>query len=314
METNQKIERASKAIKNAIDGLFFIDSGDIKILDGSKYLNNLLYNFSDIVNNIERIKDENGEIALNAYEERLKELASRNTDFGRGAKEILNLFQNDASFRAQFYTAFDCRFVPAIIMVNNGKTRKSGSRVMNVNVKDHIYNQMNNWKNQSFNSKIDQSKIQGIDDEDYSHVGEALGIYIEEDTFLDPDAAEIFEQLKNAILFLRKETTSYDFIKYSTVAELLTSLAEVNNKYSFIAKSKSSPPKCVSPAVDLTSNIPLSIVNIVTSNVPPPKSYTKIFFVFVSFNPYARAAAVGSLIIRTTSNPAIVPASFVAER
>jgi hypothetical protein len=42
METNQKIERASKAIRNAIDGLFFIDNGDIKILNGSKYLSNLL--------------------------------------------------------------------------------------------------------------------------------------------------------------------------------------------------------------------------------------------------------------------------------
>jgi hypothetical protein len=91
---------------------------------------------------------------------------------------------------------------------------------------------MNNWKNQSFNSKVDKSKIEGLDDENYKHIGEALGIYIEDDTFLDPEAAETFEQLKNAILFLKKETASYDFIKDSTVAELLATLAEVNNKYS----------------------------------------------------------------------------------
>ena len=51
----------------------------------------------------------------------------------------------------------------------------------------------------------------------------------------------------------------------------------------------------------------------VTSSVPPPKSKTKIFIsCFDLSNPNARDAAVGSLIILTTSKPAIVPASFVA--
>ena len=47
--------------------------------------------------------------------------------------------------------------------------------------------------------------------------------------------------------------------------------------------SKSSPPKCVSPAVAFTSKIPSSIFNIETSNVPPPKSKIKIFFSFSDF-------------------------------
>jgi len=79
--------------------------------------------------------------------------------------------------------------------------------------------------------------------------------------------------------------------------------------------SKSSPPKWVSPAVALTSKIPLSIVRMDTSKVPPPKSKIKTFFspfsVYLS-RPYAIAAAVGSLIILSTFNPAIIPASFVA--
>ena len=54
---------------------------------------------------------------------------------------------------------------------------------------------------------------------------------------------------------------------------------------------------------------------IVTSNVPPPKSKTSIFMsTFALSNPNAKEAAVGSLIILTTSRPAIVPASFVAWR
>ncbi len=52
------------------------------------------------------------------------------------------------------------------------------------------------------------------------------------------------------------------------------------------------------------------------SNVPPPRSYTAIF---VSFRPplsrpKASAAAVGSLMMRFTSRPAMRPASFVAWR
>ena len=43
-------------------------------------------------------------------------------------------------------------------------------------------------------------------------------------------------------------------------------------RYSTIASSKSSPPKKVSPFVDLTSNTPSPISKIEISNVPPPKS------------------------------------------
>ena len=51
----------------------------------------------------------------------------------------------------------------------------------------------------------------------------------------------------------------------------------------------------------------------VTSKVPPPKSKTSIFISCLALsNPNAKDAAVGSLIILTTSRPAIVPASLVA--
>jgi hypothetical protein len=53
-----------------------------------------------------------------------------------------------------------------------------------------------------------------------------------------------------------------------------------------------------------------------TSNVPPPKSYTAIILLSVSSKPipYAKLAAVGSLMILNTSNPASLPASRVACR
>ena len=76
--------------------------------------------------------------------------------------------------------------------------------------------------------------------------------------------------------------------------------------------SKSSPPRKVSPFVALTSKTPSPNSNIDISNVPPPRSKTAIFSSFFLSNPYAREAAVGSLIMRNTLRPAMRPASLVA--
>ena len=57
-----------------------------------------------------------------------------------------------------------------------------------------------------------------------------------------------------------------------------------------------------------------SITNLDHRNVkvPPPRSYTMIFWDTDLSSPYANAADVGSLMIRSTLNPAIFPAFFVA--
>mmetsp|Transcript_33364 Transcript_33364/g.53785 ORF Transcript_33364/g.53785 Transcript_33364/m.53785 type:complete len:218 (+) Transcript_33364:1077-1730(+) len=87
------------------------------------------------------------------------------------------------------------------------------------------------------------------------------------------------------------------------------------------AASKSSPPRRVSPPVAFTSKMPPSIRSTDTSKVPPPKSKMSTFAPSVapfspvlSSSPYAIAAAVGSLMTRTTSSPAMVPAAMVAFR
>ena len=84
---------------------------------------------------------------------------------------------------------------------------------------------------------------------------------------------------------------------------------------STIALSKLSPPRWLSPAVALTSNTPSPISSTDTSNVPPPRSKTRIVWSVSSLSsPYASDAAVGSLMMRLTSRPATLPASFVAWR
>ena len=90
-----------------------------------------------------------------------------------------------------------------------------------------------------------------------------------------------------------------------------------STKWFTMRESKSSPPRWVSPAVALTSKMPPSIVSSVTSNVPPPRSKMSTLrspSCVMRSRPYAMAAAVGSLMMRCTSRPAIVPASFVARR
>ena len=76
--------------------------------------------------------------------------------------------------------------------------------------------------------------------------------------------------------------------------------------------SKSSPPRWLFPAVASTSTTPSPISITETSKVPPPRSYTIIFWDTDLSNPYANAADVGSLMIRSTLKPAIFPAFFVA--
>mmetsp|Transcript_107949 Transcript_107949/g.304149 ORF Transcript_107949/g.304149 Transcript_107949/m.304149 type:complete len:271 (-) Transcript_107949:3-815(-) len=81
-----------------------------------------------------------------------------------------------------------------------------------------------------------------------------------------------------------------------------------------IRRSKSSPPRRVSPFVARTSQTPLPTSKIETSKVPPPRSKTMIVSLFFLSSPYANEAAVGSFTIRSTSKPAMTPASFVARR
>ena len=62
-----------------------------------------------------------------------------------------------------------------------------------------------------------------------------------------------------------------------------------------------------------TSKTPSSMVRMETSKVPPPRSKTRMWCSPPRLSrPYAMAAAVGSLMMRSTVRPAMVPASFVA--
>mmetsp|Transcript_17400 Transcript_17400/g.39763 ORF Transcript_17400/g.39763 Transcript_17400/m.39763 type:complete len:254 (-) Transcript_17400:860-1621(-) len=94
-------------------------------------------------------------------------------------------------------------------------------------------------------------------------------------------------------------------------------LAKVCSTHAAVLESMSSPPRRVFPPVARTSKMPPSIASTDTSNVPPPRSNTSTLLSLPECSaskPYASAAAVGSLITRSTDMPAIAPASLVAAR
>mmetsp|Transcript_63373 Transcript_63373/g.124467 ORF Transcript_63373/g.124467 Transcript_63373/m.124467 type:complete len:329 (-) Transcript_63373:642-1628(-) len=95
----------------------------------------------------------------------------------------------------------------------------------------------------------------------------------------------------------------------------LLRLASLSDKVLATHWSKSAPPSRSSPCVAITCTDSLFTNSRLTSKVPPPKSYTKMYSTlgFLS-SPYASAAAVGSSMIRITRSPACLKASAVALR
>jgi len=182
---NPLTETANKDLFKMLSGLYYFDMGRPKFLDEKGIINNLLFNLS--------------EVDPSEYESVLNKLAKTNSnsvyksDFARSMEQVLNMYTNNETFRNIFNTAFDKRFTLSYQVVDTVNTRSKGSKVITVNKKDHVSNQMNLWRNQGFNKQIDQSITE------YRDMGKALGINIEEDVYTDPQAQPIFEKLYKII-------------------------------------------------------------------------------------------------------------------
>mmetsp|Transcript_7468 Transcript_7468/g.31057 ORF Transcript_7468/g.31057 Transcript_7468/m.31057 type:complete len:200 (+) Transcript_7468:1131-1730(+) len=117
---------------------------------------------------------------------------------------------------------------------------------------------------------------------------------------MDVDAVEESSIFAFSAASVRRCSACLSFIR-STPSAVWKSFAS----HSTMRLSKSSPPRKVSPEVESTSNTPSPTSRMDTSKVPPPRSKIRIVsFAFFS-KPYAREAAVGSLMMRRTSMPAI---------
>ena len=84
----------------------------------------------------------------------------------------------------------------------------------------------------------------------------------------------VFCELESSILAFSAASLRRCMAIGSFLRSMPSSLLNSSAKKSINFESKSSPPKCVSPLVDFTSNTPSPSSRIDTSKVPPPKSYT----------------------------------------
>jgi hypothetical protein len=182
---NPLTETANKDLLKMLSGLYYFDMGRPKFLDEKGIINNLLFNLSEV--------DPSGYEGVLSKLARTGDNSVYKSDFARSMEQVLNMYTTNETFRNIFNTAFDKRFTFSYQVVDTINTRNKGAKVITVNKKDHISNQMNLWKNQGFNKQIDQS----IDK--YTDIGRSLGINIEEDVYNDPAAQPVLEKLYNIV-------------------------------------------------------------------------------------------------------------------
>ncbi len=211
MESNPKVQRAARSVEGRISDMFFFDDiGNIMTFEGNKVMNNLFHNLSNL--NREDYKNALGKLSIG------------NTDYAKIMRQVYTAYKNESDFKAQFDTAFDNRFVKAIMLVSNVKTRGNQGRIITANSKNHGKIQMDLWKNESFN------KVLNPNIEDISEVNKALGITLEKSTLFDEDGIKILEELKDSIQPAQTQPV-VDFIRSKRVRDLLEALSEVNVKY-----------------------------------------------------------------------------------
>ena len=116
----------------------------------------------------------------------------------------------------------------------------------------------------------------------------------------------------SSILVLSAMLRSFCALRLSLKLVSQPKFSSFSFRSAIILASKSSPPRWQSPSVPFTEYTLSSTRRIVQSKVPPPRSYTRIVLFPMFSNPYAMAAAVGSLSTSSTLYPASVPASIVA--
>ena len=211
MESNPKVQRAARSVEGRISDMFFFDDmGNIMTFEGNKVMNNLFHNLSNL--------------SREDYKNALGKLSIGNTDYAKIMKQVYTAYKNESDFKAQFDTAFDNRFVKAIMLVSSKKTRDTQGRIITANSKNHGKIQMDLWRNESFNKTLNPNI------EDISQISSALGITLEKSTLFDEDGIKILEELKDSIQPAQIQSV-VEFISSKRVRNLLEALSEVNVKY-----------------------------------------------------------------------------------
>ena len=182
---NPITETSTRDLANMISGLYYFDLNRPVFLDERGIINNLLFTLSnEDPENYEDILAKLAKIESNSIDK---------SHFAKSMEQVYNMYTTNETFKNIFNTAFDKRFTLSFQMVDTVRTRDKGAKVITVNKKDHVFNQMNLWKNEGFGKQIDQSIKENRD------MGKALGITIQDDVYTDPEAQPIFDKLYKII-------------------------------------------------------------------------------------------------------------------
>jgi len=238
---NPITETSTRDLANMISGLYYFDLDRPVFLDERGIINNLLFTLSN--------QDPENYEAILAKLARVESESVDKSHFAKSMEQVYNMYTTNETFKNIFNTAFDKRFTLSFQMVDTLNTRTKGAKVIQVNKKDHVKNQMDLWKNEGFGKQIDQSIKENRD------MGKALGITIQDDVYTDPEAQPVFDKLYKIIkgsledkdfnkVFSTEKTRSVleelaaiNLTKRLDIGELNYKNAEDKTQYSIISNS-----------------------------------------------------------------------------
>lgn len=220
---------AGQAIKATMLDMAISDKYfDIKPIDTPGIINNLTFALNGIS------KDKITETLENLLS---PEGDPEESDFSKSLRVVLEEYNTNKAFKRQFQTAFDRCFAQAIKAVSTRDTKKSGQFIRIENNKDHIQQQIAEWRDEVL-VNIDEEVTpleDGTKEEQNANLLKYLGITLQSDIYREPTTQKILTGIRRNIFTPNIKTqqiqgANFLFTDKSNVA-LLEQLANLNIKY-----------------------------------------------------------------------------------
>ena len=220
---------AGQAIRSAMMDMAIVDKYfEIKPINATGIINNLSF----VLSGVEKSKMREILATLVSPVE-----DSTESDFSKSMRVVLDEYDRNPTFRRQFQTAFDRSFAQAIKAVSSVATKENGKYLRVENNKDHIQQQMDDWKvENAFNEDASISPLEeGTVEEKNAVLVKYLGIKIEPDVYNDKNTQKLLSDLRRKIFNINYKTgeiTGTETLFTDTENKvILEKLASINIKY-----------------------------------------------------------------------------------
>jgi hypothetical protein len=229
LEKSPQDTKAAQYVKDAMSSLYYIKDGEVIPLNYVEVFNNLLLNFSGIVNTVSI--DPVTEKPTDSYGEILKKLTKTDSDLSLSLNSFYKLYEADEHFKNNCRVAFQRSFTNAYNILVNPKSIQDRKFVWNANNKDYVVKQVEIWKSQILSKKINGGIIPNG-----ASLYESIGIVLEPDTMVNESAIAIMKTLSNDVRGLKDsiivskkdEEGNLKNVFNASVLDNLTKLAAIN--------------------------------------------------------------------------------------